>query len=357
MKKLENAMSDPAASTEDWKTAVNALVQVRSHGIREDQADESFAQQRIQQLESELQRLHANLATASALAGEVASLREAKQQLEARIEGLERERSEHSAQISRVVSTFDLIETELRGRISEIEALKETLDRDQTLIAKLEVESIGWDEKQTIIGDICVYLSQYQQLHRRLLGECNRFLQLQRSGSGGAMNKEWIELVTCVYSLSKLLQEKEFAMVVQSFDDCEMQEMEEREVLAMELCRMSEERGEESATIPAKLDSLECRSEDVSVEGLQKDITTTLYARKRTVLSIRSLEVRLNQIIRALITRKSEKETVDKEFWKMWDEVILFAGSVVELKRQSESDKENGDISNQVVRNEGRVRL
>ena len=45
------------------------------------------------------------------------------------------------------MSTFDLIETELRGRISEIEALKETLDRDQTLIAKLEVESIGWDEK------------------------------------------------------------------------------------------------------------------------------------------------------------------------------------------------------------------
>ena len=128
---------------------------------------------------------------------------------------------------------------------------------------------------------------------------------------------------------------------------------EEREVLAMELCRMSEERGEEGATISAKLDSLECRSEDVSVEGLQKDITTTLYARKRTVLSIRSLEVRLNQIIRALIARKSEKETVDKEFWKMWDEVILFAGSVVELKRQSESDKENGDISNQVVRNEG----
>ena len=171
------------------------------------------------------------------------------------------------------------------------------------------------------------------------------------------MNKEWIELVTCVYSLSKLLQEKEFAMVVQDFDDCEMQEMEEREVLAMELCRMSEERGEESASIPAKLDSLECRSEDVSVEGLQRDITTTLYARKRTVLSIHSLEVRLNQIIRALIARKSEKETVDKEFWKMWDEVILFAGSVVELKRQSESDKENGDISNQVVRNEGRVRL
>ena len=107
-------MSDPAASTEDWKTAVNALVQVRSHGVSEDQADESFAQQRIQQLESELQRLHANLETASALAGEVASLREAKQQLEARMEGLERERSEHSAQISRVVSTFDLIETELR---------------------------------------------------------------------------------------------------------------------------------------------------------------------------------------------------------------------------------------------------
>ena len=89
MKKLESAMSDPAASSEDWKTAVNALVQVRSHGAGDGQADESFAQQRIQQMEGELQRLHANLATASALAGEVASLREAKQQLEARIEGLE----------------------------------------------------------------------------------------------------------------------------------------------------------------------------------------------------------------------------------------------------------------------------
>lgn len=355
MKKLQNVMTDATDATEDWKTAVNVLVQVRSHGLGDGQADESFAQQRMQQMESELQRLRANLATATELAGEVSSLRDAKQQLEARVEGLERERSEHSAQISRAVSTFDLIETELRGRISEIETLKATLDHDQTLIAKLEVGLSGRDDVQTVIDDVCVYLSQYQQLHRRLLGECNRFLQLQRSGSGGTTSKEWIELVTCVYSLSKLLQEKEFAMVVQDFDDCEMQEMKEREVLAMELCRMSEERGEESATTPAKLDSLECRSEDVSVETLQKDITTTLSARKRTVLSIHSLELRLNQIIRALIARKSEKEATDKEFWKMWDEVILFAGSIVELKRQSKSDKENGDVSSQVVRNERRL--
>ena len=194
-----------------------------------------------------------------------------------------------------------------------------------------------------------MYFSQYQQLHRRLLGECNRFLQLQRSGNGGSTSIEWIDLVSCVYSLSKLLQEKEFLMVFQDSDDSEMQEMEEREVLAMELCRMDDERSTENSLLVEKLESLKKENEDVSVDQLHKDITTTIYARKRTVLSIRSLTLRLNQIIRALHAQVNEKGAVSKEFWKMWDEVILFAGSVVNLKRQTEEAKENSDISSQVV--------
>lgn len=140
MEKLQDAIHDPASSSsEDWKTAVSALVQVGAGLWSHCEADESFAKQRIQQMESELARLRANLANAAALADEVSSLRDAKQQLESQVEGLERERGAQATQISRAVDAFELIESELRDRIQEVEALKETLSSDQTLIAKLEV--------------------------------------------------------------------------------------------------------------------------------------------------------------------------------------------------------------------------
>lgn len=138
-------------------------------------------------------------------------------------------------------------------------------------------------------------------------------------------------------------------MVMQDSEDSDAQEMSDKEVLAMELCRMSEERSDGDATIPAKLESLERGNEEASADVLQKDLATTTFARKRTVLSIHSLEQRLNQLIRALYEQKSEKETAGREYWKMWDEAILFAGSVVQLKRQTEAAKENGGVSNQVV--------
>ena len=132
-------MNQPSESTEEMKAALNMLVQVELHWIAYSQADETFAQQRVRQLESELQRLRENLASSSALASEIATLQDAKRSLESRVETLEREQDVHVSQLSKAVNAFELIENELRARIDEVEKLKGTLERDQTLLAKMEV--------------------------------------------------------------------------------------------------------------------------------------------------------------------------------------------------------------------------
>lgn len=132
-------MNQPSESTEEMKAALNMLVQVELHWIAYSQADETFAQQRVRQLESELQRLRENLASSSALASEIATLQDAKRSLESRVETLEREQDVHVSQLSKAVNAFELIENELRARIDEVKMLKGTLERDQTLLAKMEV--------------------------------------------------------------------------------------------------------------------------------------------------------------------------------------------------------------------------
>lgn len=132
-------MNQPSESTEEMKAALNTLVQVELHWIAYSQADETFAQQRVRQLESELQRLRENLASSSALASEIATLQDAKRSLESRVETLEREQDVHVSQLSKAVNAFELIENELRARIDEVKMLKGTLERDQTLLAKMEV--------------------------------------------------------------------------------------------------------------------------------------------------------------------------------------------------------------------------
>lgn len=132
-------MNQPSESTEEMKAALNTLVQVELHWTAYSQADETFAQQRVRQLESELQRLRENLASSTALASEIATLQDAKRSLESRVETLEREQDVHVSQLSKAVNAFELIENELRARIDEVEKLKGTLERDQTLLAKMEV--------------------------------------------------------------------------------------------------------------------------------------------------------------------------------------------------------------------------
>ena len=103
------------------------------------QAERSLSQTRIQELEKEVQQLRTNLKNSAVLAEELTSLQNSKAELVLRFSQLEKEHSSLLSQIETIAPFLETVEKELNLRIHEITSLRETVNHNQTLIAKISV--------------------------------------------------------------------------------------------------------------------------------------------------------------------------------------------------------------------------
>lgn len=104
--------------------------------------------------------------------------------------------------------------------------------------------------------------------------------------------------------------------------------LQEKEILAEELCKACSERNAYELSLPSNPTASQ-NSGSSSLDQLQQGISSAIYGRKLTCMSIRCLEAQLNQMMKLLLKRQEGGKVARCALHRVEEEIIILAEHVV----------------------------
>lgn len=185
------------------------------------------------------------------------------------------------------------------------------------------------------------YLSQSHQVSQQLLTECEHILGSQKSVTNFKI-EEREALLSSVRNLSRLLKERNmpFSLLEMSGLSDELNELlQEKEMLAEELCKACSERNAYELSFPSNSALSQSSVVPSSLDQLRQGISSAIYGRKLTCMSIRCLEAQLNQMMKLLLKRQEGGKVARCALHRVEEEIIILAEHVVtDKERLGESE-------------------